>query len=156
MNQVFRITILSLLLLPVSGIGSGLHGAPDRVQYVFSGQCNGLLHWVSLLHERRTNAVSTVILRAKCPYHETQTFRIFRDVGIPVNLGGRFSDIVKQSGIDYYIDGNIHSSSRATLRHKGPKTVLTCNKPDPEFIGPPLKAAICQRFKLKAKVSAEP
>ena len=123
----------------------------SQVQYVFSGQCNGLLHWVSLLYDRPSNKVSTVILRAKCPYHETQTFRIFREIEIPVNLGGRFSEIIKQSGIDYYIDGNIHSPGSATLRHKGPKTVLTCGALNTDFVGPILKTPICNRFKLKVR-----
>ena len=114
------------------------------------------MHWVSLLYERPTNKISTVIVRAKCPYHDTQTFRIFRDVAIPVNLGGRFSDIVKQSGIDYFIDGNILSPRKATLKHKGPKTVLTCGKPNTDFVGPLLKAPVCERFTLRVQASDQP
>ena len=123
--------------------------AADQVQYVFSGECNGLLHWVSVRYDRPRNSVSTVILRAKCPYHETQSYRIFRNLSIPVNLGGRYSDIIKQSGIDYYIDGNILSEETATLKHKGPKTVLACGTAD--IIGPQLKAPVCERFKLWAQ-----
>jgi hypothetical protein len=127
--------------------------AADQVQYVFKGECNGLLHWVSMLYDRPSNSVSTVILRAKCPYHETQSFSIFRRIAIPVNLGGRYSEIIKQSGIDHYIDGHILSPGTATLKHKGPKTVLTCGST--EIIGPPLKVPVCERFKLTAQPSPE-
>ena len=143
----------TLAIATVFALGFSAQTAAAQVQYVFSGECSGLLHWVSVLHDRKSNSISTVIMRAKCPYHETQSFRIFRDIAIPVNLGGRFSDIIKQSGIDYYIDGTIISSSRAVLRHKGPKFVLVCGAPD--TYGLLLKAPMCARFKLTARAGGQ-
>jgi len=151
-RMVLAATALCALALTATFVPRA-RATSDQVQYVFMGQCNGLLHWVSMLYDRPSNSVSTVILRAKCPYHETQSFRIFRNTAIPVNLGGRYSDIIKQSGIDYYIDGIIHSASKATLKHKGPKTVLTCGPTD--IIGPPLKVPVCERFRLTAQPSQE-
>ncbi len=151
-RMVFAATALCALVFAAM-TAARAQTVSDQVQYVFKGECNGLLHWVSMLHDRPSNSVSTVILRAKCPYHETQSFSIFRQVAIPVNLGGRYSDIIKQSGIDHYIDGYILSPVAATLKHKGPKTVLTCGSTD--IIGPPLKVPVCERFKLTAQPNSE-
>ena len=154
MTAYSRMARLACAALLIGALSTRALARPDQVQYVFSGQCHGLLHWVSLLYDRSDNVVSTVIVRAKCPYDDIQSFRIFRNTDIQVNLGGRFSDIIKQSGIDYFIDGTIVSANHATLKQKGPKTVLTCGKPD--IVGPRLRAEICSQFKLTARTPEAP
>ena len=114
-------------------------------QYTFSGACNGIPHWVSLLYDRKANAISNIVVRASCPAGEPQAYRIYREGIIPVTMGGNFADVIKRSGIDYVISGRIVSRSKATLRHKGPPKALIC----PADGG--LKARVCERFTLKGK-----
>jgi hypothetical protein len=118
--------------------------SPNQTQYTYSGDCNGMPHWVSMLYDREHNKISTLIVLAKCPEGGEPTFRIFREIAIPVNAGGMFSDIIKQAGIDYLIDGRIVSRKQALLNHRGPPKTLSCAGPES------LTVPMCSRFKLTA------
>ena len=126
------------------GAASGAQNAPTR-QYKFSGECNGLPHWVSLLYDTEQDHISNLIVRASCPTGDPSVYRIHRDKIIPVYMGGAFSRVIKYPGVDYVITGRILSKTKAVLRHKGPLKTLTC--PGTE----PLKASVCERFELKAE-----
>ena len=118
--------------------------SPNQTQYTYSGECNGMPHWVSMLYDREHNKISTLIMLAKCPEGGEPTFRIFREIAIPVNAGGMFSEMIKQAGIDYLIDGRIVSRKQAVLNHRGPPKTLSCAGPET------LTVPMCSRFKLTA------
>lgn len=139
--------LFAALLFVFAGAGNEFAKAesPNQIQYTYSGECNGMPHWVSMLYDREHNKISTVIILAKCPEGGEPTFRIFREIAIPVNAGGMFSDIIKQAGIDYLIDGRIVSRKQAVLNHRGPPKTLSCAGPET------LKVPMCSRFKLTAR-----
>lgn len=113
-------------------------------QYKFSGECNGLPHWVSLLYDTEHDHISNLVIRASCPTGEPSVYRIHRDKIIPVYMGGAFSRVIKYPGVDYVITGRILSKSKAVLSHKGPIKTLTCPGSEPP------RANVCERFELKA------
>ncbi len=138
--------MFAALFFVLASLGGELAAAqsPNQTQYTYSGECNGMPHWVSMLYDREHNKISTVIVLAKCPEGGEPTFRIFREIAIPVNAGGMFSDIIKQAGIDYLIDGRIISRKAAELNHRGPPKTLSCAGPET------LTVPMCSRFKLTA------
>jgi len=147
MRPSIRLPVLFAVLICAFGLlGSEFAAAqsPNQTQYTFSGECNGMPHWVSMLYDREHNKISNVIMLAKCPEGGEPTFRVFREIAIPVNAGGMFSDIIKQAGIDYLIDGRIVSRKQATLNHRGPPKMLTCAGSES------LTVPMCGRFKLTA------
>ena len=138
--------LFAALFFVFAGVGDefAMAESPNQTQYTYSGDCNGMPHWVSMLYDREHNKISTVVVLAKCPEGGEPTFRIFREIAIPVNAGGMFSDIIKQAGIDYLIDGRIVSRKQALLNHRGPPKTLSCAGPES------LTVPMCSRFKLTA------
>ena len=138
--------LFAALFLVFASLGGEFAAAqtPNQTQYTYSGECNGMPHWVSMLYDREHNKISTVVVLAKCPEGGEPTFRVFREIAIPVNAGGMFSDIIKQAGIDYLIDGRIVSRKQAVLNHRGPPKTLSCAGPES------LTVPMCSRFKLTA------
>jgi len=147
MRLSIRLPVLFAVLVCAFGLPGNEFAAaqsPNQTQYTFSGDCNGMPHWVSMLYDREHNKISNVIVLAKCPEGGEPTFRIFREIAIPVNAGGMFSDIIKQAGIDYLIDGRVISRKAAELNHRGPPKMLTCAGSES------LTVPMCSRFKLSA------
>jgi hypothetical protein len=147
MHSSMRLPVLFAVLTCFFGLIGGKTTAaqsPNQTQYTYSGDCNGMPHWVSMLYDREHNKISNVIVLAKCPEGGEPTFRIFREIAIPVNAGGMFGDRIKQAGIDYLIDGRIVSRKQATLNHRGPPKLLTCAGSED------LAVPMCSRFKLSA------
>lgn len=140
-----RLACALLALSLAAAAGSAWAAPAGQRQYTFTGQCNGLQHWVSMLYDRKKDHVTNLVVRASCPVGEPSVYRIHREKIIPVYMGGTFSRVIRYPGVSYVITGRIVSRKKAVLRHKGPAKTLTC--PGSE----PLKAKVCEKFELKAR-----
>lgn len=141
---MWRIAALCLTGVMFVAASPAADAAPKARQYVFSGTCNGLDHWVSVRYEPKKNLITDIIAKATCPQGEPSVSRIIRGKPIAVTVGGQFGRILYYPGISYSVTGRIHSRSKVSLAFKGPRKVVICPNETKQ-------KSVCEKFTLKRK-----
>lgn len=133
-----------VLVLTMSAPAAAADAASKARQYLFTGMCNGLDHWVSVRYVPEKNLITDIVTKATCPQGQPTVSRIIRGRAIAVTVGGEFGRVLTYPGISYLVTGRVYSRTKATLALKGPPKLITCPNEDKQ-------RSVCERFTLKAQ-----